>query len=356
MLDVLALSGSELLAIQQPERLFGAASSVASLYKTLARRWHPDIPGGDDAVIAHINTLHDAAERLIESGMWSAPGELRFSSGGKDYVLHYFKSFEFELGRVYLSQTRVTYVLPSENYDLATQARDVITGLRTMSDSIRRDPVKAANFSTVMTTMERYLPTIKEFYETPTGIVIMIDKPADLIRMRDLVDYCGGKLDAKHAAWMISRMLHHASYLEWADLTHNDISLDTLFVCPEHHTVCMLGGWWYAMRTNHKVKALPVRTLNVAPGDLVRTKLASPRTDVELAKLTGRELLGSAQGIHLVMDKSIPPPMVNWLRLVGGNSAMKEYEHWREHILGGSFGPRQFVKLPISAADVYPTA
>ena len=256
-------------------------------------------------------------------------------------MLRYFKTFDFELGQVYLSEHRITYVIKSEFVDLAKHAVKIIGDLRFPDKETKE-------------VMARYLPVIKNVYETSNGIIVMIDKPADLIRMRDLRDYCGGKIDPKHVAWIVSRMLNHASYFEWAKLSHNDLSMDTLFVCPEHHTVCILGGWWYATPIDTKLAALPQRTISNAPSEVIKTKLASLITDNELIRLTGRELLGNANGIYLEADKNIPKPMVSWIRLPGCGSAIKDYALWRDHVLPDSFGPRKFVKMPIMASDVYP--
>ena len=140
-----------------------------------------------------------------------------------------------------------------------------------------------------------------------------------------------------------------------AQISHNDLSLDTLFVCPEHHTVCVLGGWWYASTIGKKLKALPQRTIINAPSVLINSKLAMLETDPELVRLTGRELLGNANGVHLMLDTSIPRGLVSWLRLPGRGHAIKDYAEWRDKILPDSFGPRKFVKMTITTEDVYPS-
>jgi hypothetical protein len=67
---VLALAAKEIMAIPvtEPRMLFSSPQNVHAEYKRLARRWHPDLPRGDEKVMSHINTLHDEAERL---GGWS---------------------------------------------------------------------------------------------------------------------------------------------------------------------------------------------------------------------------------------------------------------------------------------------
>ena len=202
--------------------------------------------------------------------------------------------------------------------------------------------------------MIRYLPVLKGYYETEDGrVILMIDKPSDLIRMRDLLDHYKGKVNPRHVAWMISRMFHHAAFFEWAHISHNDMSLDTLFVCPEHHTICVLGGWWYATEIGKKPIALPSRTIAHAPTELLKNKLAIKGTDSELSRLTARELLGNANGIHLVKDSEIPTPMTTWLRISGRGSAVDDFAQWREKVVIDSFGKRSFFKMELHAKDVY---
>jgi hypothetical protein len=344
MIDVLTLAGSKILSIpdMEPERLFGRPDLVHDRYKSLAKKWHPDNKDtGHNGVFQHINILHEKAKKLVEEGKWHVPGELSFKTkAGKEYVLRYFKSFDFDLGKAYLSDTRITYVFRKEFADLAENANKMIEGLKYPDKKTEE-------------VMVRYMPSIKGYYETADEVIMMIDKPSDLIRMRDLLEFSKGKVDPKHVAWMLSRMFHHASYFEVTQFSHQDLSLDTLFVCPEHHTVCVLGGWWYATPFGRKPIALPSRTINNAPSELLAEKLAMRGTDSELIKLTARELLGNANGIHLVLDKEIPSQMTNWLRISGKRSAIDDYTQWREKVVLDSFGKRKFRIMPISAKDVY---
>lgn len=339
MINKTNLSDDQILAIDEPERLFERPELISSIYHELARRWHPDLPSGNEDVFKHIAILHDRAIKLTT---WQIPGEFSFvTTDSKKYVLHFFKSFDFELGRAYLSDTRITYVIRNEFADLAEDAVKIISNL-SFPDKKTED------------VMRMYLPKVVDTFKTSDNIIVMIDKPADLIRMRDLLDHLGGKIDPKHVAWMVSRMLNHASYLEISKLSHNDFSLDTLYVCPEHHTVCVVGGWWYAKALGEKLKALPQRTISNAPSDILKLKLANISMDAELVRLTGRELLGNANGIHLAKNSNIPSSMVNWLRLTGKGSPIEDYQEWRERILKVSFGPRKFIKLLVTAPEVYP--
>jgi hypothetical protein len=338
------LTGEDILSIPalEPERLFGTPDAIHDVYRALARRWHPDVPGGDVTVFTHIGSLLDRAKHLADVGMWHKPGLFEFTAEGKQYRVHYLRAFDFELGKALLGKTLITYVIGKDFADLAAKARRIINGL------------KMPNHRDADQSMRRYLPKIVAYHETATDVVMSIEKPADLIRLRDLLDHLGGKIDAAHVAWIMSRMLNHANYLAWAKLSHNDLSLDTLFICPEHHTLCLLGGWWYAADVGSSLKGslLPARTITYGPSELISKKLASARTDAELARLTARELLGDATGARLALDHSLPKPMVDWLRM-SGTTALDDYTQWREKVLPASFGPRKFVRMDVDAQAVY---
>jgi len=340
-MNATTLPASHILAIPvlEPERLFGSPDAITGVYHALAKRWHPDLPDGDATVFAHIGQLVERAKHLATIGMWHLPGVFEFAAGGKQYRVRYLRAFAFELGQVLFGKTRLTYVIRQEFADQAANGRTIIEGLR----------YPDAKTGEVM---RRYLPKVMEFQETATHVIVSIEKPIDLIRLRDLLTFSDGKLDPRHVAWMVSRMLNLASYLENQKLCHHDFSLDTLFVCPEHHSLSLLGGWWYAAAAGSSLKGklLPARTIANAPSGLITTKIATLRTDPELVRLTGRELLGDASGISLARNPDIRPEIANWLRMSGTGSAMEDFTVWFDKALG----KRRFVVLPVKANDVYP--
>jgi hypothetical protein len=340
MTDILTFTGSKILTIEEPEILFGKPILIEERFKSLAKKWHPDSPTGDTEIFQHINKLHVKAKELAAKGSWHIPGEFTFKSGGSEYVLRYFKSYDFDLGKAYMSESRLTYVFAKEFTDLAENAKKMIESLKFQDKKTEE-------------VMRLYLPNIVGYYETDNGAILMIDKPKDLVRMRDVLDFYKGKVDPRHVAWMVSRMIHHASYFQWMNISHGDLSIDSLYICPELHTVCVLGGWWYATPIGEKPKALPSRTISNLPSEFLKNKLSTFGTDPELVRLTAREMLGNANGIHLVSDTNIPKSMTNWLRVSGKGDASDDYAQWLEKIVISSFGKREFHIMPITSKDVY---
>ena len=82
-------------------------------------------------------------------------------------------------------------------------------------------------------------------------------------------------------------------------------------------------------------------------------QVAGIRTDLELIRALGRELLGDISGARLMREKAAPPPMLDWLRLPAPQSAVDDYHTWQRQVLTASFGERRFMKLDLSADDLY---
>ena len=61
------------------------------------------------------------------------------------------------------------------------------------------------------------------------------------------------------------------------------------------------------------------------------------RTDLELIRALGRELLGDATSLRLEREKAAPRPMLDWLRLPAGDSALRDYRIWMDRVLTVSY-------------------
>jgi hypothetical protein len=122
-----------------------------------------------------------------------------------------------------------------------------------------------------------------------------------------------------------------------------------VFVSPAHHAVAALGGWWYATPAGARLKALPSRTLGIAPSGVVRCKTADPRVDLDLIRALGREMLGLPRG---AAPAAVPVPLETWLGLASNGSAGADYASWRR-VLVEAFGARRFTPLNVGPDDVY---
>jgi hypothetical protein len=341
--DLSSFTKEFILTIQEfdPERLFSNPDQVQTEYKILAKRFHPDVSTGDLEVFQHINILRDKAEDKIKIGEWHTPGVLEIA--GKDdktYRIKYVKDYEFGLGRAYIANHFVAYLFDSSNDDLIKNATKVIRNFPYPHPRVKAE-------------IEPRLTKIKHEVDTTKGKLLVLEKPVDTIRLLDLLDYSKGTLDPKHVAWVLSELYNVCCYLEKTNQTHNDLSLDTIYVNPALHTAHVVGGWWYSSTSNTRMqKKQSARTVAFAPSSVLKSKIADIKTDLELVKLTGRELLGDDTGSKLINSSLVPKPFLDWLRTASTGRAESDYKLWQD-VLIKSFGSRRFTELEVRFNDVY---
>jgi hypothetical protein len=328
----------------RPELLFpGEAAAVHQLYHRLASCWHPDRNRDPKAteVFQRIGVLYAAAKQQIASGCWrAARGQSVVQArDGRQYRIKHFARRPFELGELLLGQTIAAFLVRPEAADLYAAALRMLRELDFASVAMREQ-------------VSLCLPQIQAALECETSCTLVAKKPADMVLMADLVDHLDGRVPAVHVAWMLSALYNLVCYLEWARIVHNAIGPDTVLVSPQRHTIALAGGWWYAAPAGTRLNALPQRTVEAIPQDIVRSGTADLRSDLELIRATGRELLGDASGACLLRDPSIPQAMADWLRHPSSGSALIDYRLWRE-TLQASFGPPRFMRLDVTPEQVY---
>jgi hypothetical protein len=329
----------------QPELLFaGGEAEVHQAYRRLASHWHPDRNRSSAAtlVFQHIQGLYAAAKEQIASGEWrpSCGERLLTAHDGRQYRIRHLARRRFELGELLIGQTIAAFLVNPDAADLHAAGLGAMRGLRFASEEMRKE-------------VSPSLPAIEASLEGPEHCALVLRKPDDMVLLRDLATYLGGTVPAEHVAWMVSSLCNLACYLEWAQITHNAIGPDTVFVSPRRHAVGLFGGWWYAAHVGAPLRALPQRTVDTVPGDIVRRKTADLRCDLELIRATGRELLGDASGGGLMRDPSIAPGVASWLRHPSSGNALTDYRLWREALL--TAGPRRFARLDLTPDEIYST-
>ena len=333
------------IAPSRPELLFpGDEVAVHQLYRQLASRWHPDRSKDPQAteVFQRIGALYAAAREQISSGRWRpACGERVLNGGdGRQYRIKHFARRTFELGELLIGKELVSFLITPDAADLYAAALRMLRTLPFASKSMQEQ-------------ISPWLPQVQAALEGAEHCALVLQKPDDTVLLADLVDHLHGIVPPRHVAWMLSALYNLACYLEWAGITHNAIGPDTVFVSPQRHAVALLGGWWYAAPTGGRLTALPQRTVDTVPHDIVNTRIAAQRCDLELIRATGRELLGDASGVRLLRDPSVPQPMADWLQHPSSGSAVGDYQLWRDSLYR-SFGERRFVRLDITPKQIYP--
>jgi hypothetical protein len=260
---------------------------------------------------------------------------------GKE-TISYHRKLKFELGEMYISNASVTYAVDREYEDLFNNAVEKISHFQYLDSKMEKE-------------VSKYLPSISKVFETPKKLCLSIKKTEDLLLLKDVLEYFGGKMGPRHVAWIMGTLHNLLCYVQYANLSHNGISSQTYFISPEFHSGALLGGWWYSkmILDGTPMTKVPKLTYNVMPSDLKISKRADIRTDLELIRVIGRELLGDITGSLLGNDTNIPKPLISWLCHPSSGSAFEDYEEWDKKVLGASFGPRKFVKLDVSSSKLY---
>lgn len=347
------LPGDTLLSLQEPERLFSFGINEAQAeYKQLAKVWHPDVCTRPNAteVFSHLAKIYAQSQALRSEKKWIEPAEKiedekpgikAFKTvDGHIKRIDFLTVREFELGTAYIGDYHVTYVLRREFDDLFKNGVDTMERLSFKDNKMQAE-------------MVRYLPLIQDIFRTPAHSAVVLRKTPDCLLLSDVLKYMGGTLNPiGHIGWVLNVSYNIACYLQYAGLTHNGISSDTYFVSPVFHSGMLLGGWWYACKRKDRMLALPERTLAYAPPDIVRRKRSGFRTDLELIRAMGRELLGDVSGASLRYEAGLPEPIVQYLNMPSSGSAVEDYKTYKNKVLEACW-PRKYIELKLEAKDIY---
>ena len=346
MTNIKNLTSAEILSIPKdcPERLFTKTGWKKEL-KILYIQWHPDKhpDSNTNEICSHFQALSVEAEKKIANNTWNGPAELEFISDGKTFRLSYKKMHNFELGKMYISSTKICYVIKPEFEDLFRNGIKVIQSVKYPSKKFEDE-------------FKKFVPNIvKVAINTNIGHVLVLEKTPDVFMLQDLIDYLPDKrLPPRHSMWVISSLSNLLCFLEYNNIAHLGISPQTVFVSPEYHSCMIFGGWWYARTVNEKMIAIPSQLTKILPSSVFVDKLAKTQYDRHLVKAIGLASLGdkTLTGSTLIKDNIVPKPILDWLRATPTKTSVEEYSNWDKALTDG-LGKRKFVKLDINPTNIY---
>jgi len=316
-------------------------AAIKARYHELVRVWHPDVssdPRAED-VFKRLGALKVEAEAQLVSGHWSGSRDIVVTADGKKYRMAYVAKRDNDAGTAYIGKQSMLYVLPKARDSLFDVGVSRMRALTYASEDMRNNVVAS-------------LPTVKRVLKNDEFSYVLLEKSPNEIRLSDLLSHMGGKIDPKHVAWIGSRLLNITCYLEWAGLTHNDISADSVYVSPKNHGAHLLGGWWYSGPVGDSMVGLtvPARSAGLVGPKQRREKRFDYALDQDCVRALIRELLGDVFGSTLA--KTAPPAMASWATSTATKSAVDSFTTWRS-ALEASFGPPKFVKMETTFDNVY---
>ncbi len=330
----------------EPERLFGPdPTHLAVVFRRLALRWHPDRSREARAteVFAHVSLLHGIAERRAAAGDWRTPGRLRLTDRrtGKTFDLAYRRRHDVETGEVYVSRTTVAYALTRDCDDLAEAA------------------VRNLGHIHLPATMEKdfswRMPKLIARVDAEDRTVLVMAKAPDQLLLRDLIAHQGGRLDARHVAWIVRELEMLACVLASAGvgMAHAGLGPDTILVEPGGHACVLVGGWEYAAPLGSRLLGAPARIVDHLPPTLLSGGVASEAVTLDTIRLIAAEALGHASPTMARGDAAIPQPLRDWMMGIPAPTAVQDYAAWPK-VRDSSFGERRFVPLTVDLEAVYP--
>lgn len=322
MIDPLSLSAEDILKSRALD-IFPNENEMAAIFKKLAKRWHPDTSSGDTRVFSDINSKYQAAQKA-----WANGGYVSSLKIGSTIFPFMYES-RFEMGELYVCPRHIIWAVKRDWDDLAKQWLEVIKKYKFPNDDVKSKIVP-------------HIPKNSHVKAYKDRAYVIIDRPYDLIRCADILR-SEGPFDAKHMAWTISRAYNLCGFLNYANIRHNDISVETFFIEPASHRGALLGGWFYAGAP--KALAVPSRTSHLISLD------AAAAHDAQI-KLMGRQLLGipNAAKVH---SSNIPAALKQWLLSAPLKSIHEAETNWKK-ILKDSFGDPKFIEWKLETSKIYP--
>jgi hypothetical protein len=313
----------------------GDRPAISARYKDLAKRWHPDRnrdPRAAD-VFARLSELHGIALRIVD-GVSATQERVFRTRDGRTFRLRWAVRHETDFGEVLVGERHVAHVVPADLDDLSGRAA-------------RWTPQFAD--ASMRSEMERFLPHVTAILDTAEARVFVESKTPDQVLLRDLLR--AGPVEPRHAAWMTTRLVNLACWLQWAGIAHGALGPDTLLVSPEFHSVAITGPFLCGRSFGRAMDVLPERTLSTAPRYAAAGAVSDARLDPELVRQTIREVLGDPAGTRLAADPDFPKPFANWLLMPAATGAQDDFPSW-EQARDASFGPRRFVRWDFDPAAV----
>lgn len=346
MQKILDFSAEEILQIEtlSPEKLF-SRDGFNIEFKILRGKWHPDTnsdPKAND-VFVHLTELANIARKRIKTNSWNGLASLKYTTeANKTFRFTYHKFHTFELGKMYIGIKYIIYVIDDENADLYENGIKAIKGIKYQSTKFK-------------TEFKKLMPEIVQAEKTNIGHVLVIKKPKDTVLLQDLLDFLpNNMLPPKHTAWVISSMYNIAMFFNHIGLTHNSILASTIFINPKEHSCYLLGGWWYSVKADTKLKAMPSELTKILPKKLFDDKRSNTCYDRQSIKAVAVKCLGDSTlvGSKLLFNDDIPKAIVNWIRTPSNSSALEEYSGWIK-TLENSYGERKFTKFNYDINNLY---
>jgi hypothetical protein len=122
----------------------------------------------------------------------------------------------------------------------------------------------------------------------------------------------GLQLPQEHVNWVLNRLLEYIAYLSQSGFVHGGLNPESVFIVPENHGIQVVS-FYHLARKDRRIHTVSGRYMNWYPAQVVKTKTASPVTDLECAKRIAAYLLGDGSGNAVKFRKTHNEDFINFL-------------------------------------------
>ncbi len=359
--DALALTGTQILAISSPDKLFPREfAGVRSMAAKLLSKWHPDknkdVQAND--VTVHLLALQSKASDQLAAGVWGSDRFKKYlcgtPAGQVEISFKYKHSAPIpDFGTQYIGEQGVYYEVSKDVYDLAENW--VRKAYPAMLSKLKLFGSKhAAEFAQMEESAPKlYLISKDDIHEARRGgCVIYVPKPKSYLCLRDVIAAKGG-LPAEHTTWVLSRLYSFACLMEMTDVPCMGLSTASIFIEPESHKAIVLEGWQYATGYGQTALAVPSKVARMNP-EIAKTGKPYPTHLGRMIRGIGRECMGDPFGARLLTDDSIPLALRTWLLQAETEPhAIEEFKKW-EIAKKKAWPVSQFINFAAKQEELYP--
>lgn len=333
----------KILNAKYPSEIFSNdISKCKKEYLMLVKKYHPDVIGEQgNEVIKKLNQLYTLAEQMMANGEWVQDKVLNIETqSNKEYIIRFYQVSNFELGKCYVTDKNVVYILNEDKEKYYNNAVKMIKNIKFPDAKMEKN----IGIYLPKNILNDKLKNGKYFIATP--------KTADVYPLKNLLNAFNGIIEPKHSAWIITRLSNIACYLKYSNIVHNGIALENCYASPEYHSIMLYGGWWYSTYFDEKLLGTTKEIYDIMPIKAKNNKKADFITDLESIKLIGSKVLGCKTTREIKESTYIPEPIKNFIIGGSSNNAYDELAKW-DIALEKAYGERRFIEMKIKKDDIY---
>lgn len=313
-------------------------TDIRDRYIELAKRYHPDsfTDSRGQEVFEHIAELKKKAMEALKKGEWQKPGCVCLAMRRGGWLSFQYEAVkDFELGKTYIGCDKIMYRIDESQIKYYENALERIKNFSFADSGM----------------MGEFIPILPRLIREGITIagdgVLIIEKHPNEYPLTEIYEKTRPALEARHIAWIISRLSNICCYLQYSGLAHNGLTIENLFINPIDHNISLYGGWWYAVKEDAPLIGTTTDVYDIMSDYCKNEKRAECITDQEMVREIAKLLAGNNSMVFKRGEKTdIPEAMAAFIRSGSCGDAFEEFRIWN-NTLDLSWGKRKFVQMHI---------